>query len=765
MKTSSILAAITRMRTYSWFGALGFGLLATFSALAQQAPPAAGTSPTLDTFRPPEADMSIWILKSIFGDWEGAAQIPMLGVAMQQLNIFALAFGTMLFTFVAVVGTINSAQDGEFLGRKWSSTWVPLRFLMGTALMVPLTTGYSTAQHAILWLALMGSGGASAVWSAALKDFSGSQAAAATQSPDFKEGLEALFQEMLKAEVCMATLAQAEGLSYGMKSTAASNDGTYGSKIFYGQPTASGRNDHCGSVLTLRYDQPDEDGSYQLRSASNKYLGLSNGNIDQAGGKPVKDSTATSNAMKAYIDAQRYALIAISSGPLRTAATAITAKNDFSQGAPGPNSTITSPDTQRTIVATALKQSMQIYAQSTMGPVSTAVSSIKGDLDLFLDTSSKTGWVMAGATFFQMTAIRSKMNKVVREVPEFRNENWYTRTLSVNVASKSLADDLEALKTNVQDGFVGDSSNSMNWGDDLTKWLAKKFAFDPTSDKHALVQIKDTGDYMMVIGEAIGFAAWSANQVSKNDTASSVVSTLVSSTGPITAMVLKGLSAVTQMLLPLILVLAAALFFSGVMMSLILPTLPFLMSVGAVLGWLMAVFSAVVAAPIWLAGHLNPEGDGFSGQRAAGGYMILLETATRPIFIVLGLIGAFLIMDPMCRFAAIAFQATVNSLQGNSVTGLPSMVVLICLYVVIIWTIVRTSLTFTYNLAQQVYTWIGGQFAGYDKAQEFSNAAEHANKAAAGGLVQAQTGLGAVAILTKKSGKGVANDEKFPKKT
>jgi len=230
-------------------------------------------------------------------------------------------------------------------------------------------------------------------------------------------------------------------------------------------------------------------------------------------------------------------------------------------------------------------------------------------------------------------------------------------------------------------------------------------------------------------------------------------------------MVLKGLSAVTQMLLPLILVLAAALFFSGVMMSLILPTLPFLMSVGAVLGWLMAVFSAVVAAPIWLAGHLNPEGDGFSGQRAAGGYMILLETATRPIFIVLGLIGAFLIMDPMCRFAAIAFQATVNSLQGNSVTGLPSMVVLICLYVVIIWTIVRTSLTFTYNLAQQVYTWIGGQFAGYDKAQEFSNAAEHANKAAAGGLVQAQTGLGAVAILTKKSGKGVANDEKFPKKT
>lgn len=163
----------------------------------------------------------------------------------------------------------------------------------------------------------------------------------------------------------------------------------------------------------------------------------------------------------------------------------------------------------------------------------------------------------------------------------------------------------------------------------------------------------------------------------------------------------------------------------------------------------MAVFSAVVAAPIWLAGHLNPDGDGFAGQRAAGGYMILLETATRPLFIVLGLIGAFLILDPMCKFVAIAFSATVNSVQANSVTGLASIAVLVCLYVVMIWTVVRTSLTLTYDLAQKVYQWIGGQFAGYEKAQEFGQSAQQANAASTRTLVEAKAGL-AGAMMAKR---------------
>lgn len=755
MKLLRRYSSSTSLRWLCAGGAFILGLLTSVAAFAQTTP----ENPSMASFRPKDADMSIWLLKSIFGNWEGNEQIPMLGVAMQQLNIFALAFGTLMFTAVAIIGTLNSAQDGEVLGKKWSSTWVPLRFMIGTGLMVPLATGYSTAQHGILWLALMGSGGASTLWSASLSHFAGTQAAAAVQSPTYQRELEVLFKGLLRAEVCMATLSQAEGIPYGLTSTATSTDGTYGTKIFYGQPGASTHRDHCGSVTTLRYDAPvDANGSYQLRSANNKVLGLSGGGIDGAGGKPVKDSSATSNAMKALIDAQADVLVKITSGPLRQAAAQIAAKSAPSTDGSASVPLDLPPAAQRALVSTAMRQATDMYTKAMVSPTSAAINSIKGDLDSFIEDSRELGWVMAGSTFFQMTAIRSKMNKAVKNLPEFSHESWYTGSLPADVAKKDLATDLDSLYARVEDGFAGDTSNTMNPGDYLTKYFAKLFAFDPKSDSHALVQIKDTGDYMMVTGETIGLIAWIGNQAGESSGAGDVAGTLMAS-NPVTAVLKVIGKQLLQLGVPLLLILAAALFFAGVTMSLILPTLPFLMSVGAVLGWLMAVFSAVVAAPIWLAGHLNPDGDGFAGQRAAGGYMILLETATRPIFIVLGLIGAFLIMDPVCRFASLAFDATVNSLQGNSTTGLPSMVVLVCLYVVITWTIVRTSLTFTYDLAQKVYSWIGGQFSGYEKAQEFSSAAQSASQASERGIKEANVALAAVSLVRSKTPKARGDGE------
>jgi conjugal transfer/type IV secretion protein DotA/TraY len=254
---------------------------------------------------------------------------------------------------------------------------------------------------------------------------------------------------------------------------------------------------------------------------------------------------------------------------------------------------------------------------------------------------------------------------------------------------------------------------------------------------------------MRVTGQGIALAAYAVDKLTSAVGGDSKVGQLATKAaglfGGIIGEIAKGI-------LPIAYTLAGVLFFAGITMSLILPTLPFLLSIGAVLGWLMAVFSAVVAAPIWLAGHLNPDGDGIAGQRAAGGYMILLETATRPIFIVFGLIGAFLILDPMCKFTAIAFSATLSSVQANSITGLASIAVLVCLYVVMIWTVVRTSLTLTYDLAQKVYTWIGGQFAGYEKAGEFAQGANQANSSAASKIAEAKVGLAAVMMRPKGGG-------------
>lgn len=448
--------------------------------------------------------------------------------------------------------------------------------------------------------------------------------------------------------------------------------------------------------------------------------------------------------MQAAVQSQTNALVAASQGPLRAAAQRIAARSAEAND-PG----LTDAQFQQD-VKTSINQAAAMVVQQSRGAIVAAVESIQSDLQSFIRDSRAAGWMMAGPTFFQMASIRSSMKSILDSIPEYSDGTIFSNANLNDVMRKEMVTDLDAMYARVEKGFRGDSGDIANPGDAMTVWVGQMIAFNPDSDDHALVQIKEKGDVMMVAGQSVAAALYAANKFGSTLENMPVVGPAVTKVG---TMLTGALGELAKGLVPLIYVIAGVLFFAGITMSLILPTLPFLLSTGAVLGWLMAVFSAVVAAPIWLAGHLNPDGDGFAGQRAAGGYMILLETATRPIFIVLGLIGAFLILDPMCKFTSIAFAATVRSVQANSITGPASIAVLVCLYVVMIWTVVRTSLTLTYDLAQKVYTWIGGQFAGYEKAQEFGQAAQQANGAATRSLVEVKAGLGA-ALLRKDGGSG-----------
>ena len=720
-------------------GVLLVGLLSAGFAIAQTAPVAPG-NPTLGDFMPKEGDMSLWVLSAIFGNWNSDQQVPMLGAAMQQLNIFALAFGTLMFTWVSVIATLNSAQDGEVLGRKWSSTWVPLRFIAGTAMMVPLTTGYSTAQHAILWLAMAGSGGGSVVWGAAMDGFVGSQAQTVLQSPEYQRKLEPILKDMLRAEICMAAMADHETLPYGiyLRPVEEQNPRTYSMRIEYGKPNTTDST-ACGVVTSL-----------QAKGMVNGLgrVGLYNteGMLDDTAmsGTPVQDGEASYAAVRALVQTQTQAFVEASEGPLRAAAIQIAAR------APAEGQQAPLSDAQyQQLVRNAITTAVPIITGRTGGAMREAANTFQQGMTQFIEDSRRAGWMMAGPSFFQMATIRSQAKDVLNAVPEFSEGNLFSDSNIGDLTKREMITDLDALYSRVETGFQGDTNNSWNPGDNLTRGIGKLIAFDPANNDHALVQIKEKGDYMMVTGQSIAVAAYVADKW--GDTASKMP--IIGPTVSKVAGLLTGvLGEVAKGILPVIYTLAGVLFFAGITMSLILPTLPFLLSTGAVLGWLMAVFSAVVAAPIWLAGHLNPDGDGFAGQRAAGGYMILLETATRPIFIVFGLIGAFLILDPMCKFTAIAFSATLGSVQANSITGLASIAVLVCLYVVMIWTVVRTSLTLTYDLAQKVYMWIGGQFAGYEKAQEFAQGANQANASAASKITEAKVGLAAVMMRPKGGG-------------
>ncbi|MBJ5314184.1 DotA/TraY family protein, partial [Salmonella enterica subsp. enterica serovar Dabou] len=115
-----------------------------------------------DLFTVPDTDKSkLWFLDVLFP--ENLAQSP-LASTMTILNSAVLLVGGILAAYTLIAGTMSTAHDGEMLGKKWSSMWLPVRTALGTAMILPAAGGFCAAQVMVLWLINQGVGLADTVW-------------------------------------------------------------------------------------------------------------------------------------------------------------------------------------------------------------------------------------------------------------------------------------------------------------------------------------------------------------------------------------------------------------------------------------------------------------------------------------------------------------------------------------------------------------------------------------------------------------------------
>ena len=139
-------------------------LLSLFPVLA-----AAAESPL--GFKPPAGDYSVIFLGNIFGVVDGVLHgtgSQIMGSMFTVFNAAVLALGGIIIMYTLLVSTMNTAQEGQFLGQKWSSLWVPVRTTFGLALLIPKASGYCLMQIFVMWIIVQGIGAADKVWNAAL---------------------------------------------------------------------------------------------------------------------------------------------------------------------------------------------------------------------------------------------------------------------------------------------------------------------------------------------------------------------------------------------------------------------------------------------------------------------------------------------------------------------------------------------------------------------------------------------------------------------
>ena len=123
------------------------------------------------SFTPPASDYSVVFLGNIFGIVDGVLHgtgSQIMGSMFAVFNAAVLALGGIIIMYTLLVSTMNTAHEGQMLGQKWSSIWIPVRSTIGLALLIPKASGYCLMQIFIMWTVVQGVGAADKVWNAAL---------------------------------------------------------------------------------------------------------------------------------------------------------------------------------------------------------------------------------------------------------------------------------------------------------------------------------------------------------------------------------------------------------------------------------------------------------------------------------------------------------------------------------------------------------------------------------------------------------------------
>ena len=144
-------------------------------------------------------------------------------------------------------------------------------------------------------------------------------------------------------------------------------------------------------------------------------------------------------------------------------------------------------------------------------------------------------------------------------------------------------------------------------------------------------------------------------------------------------------------------------------LTVVIPAMPFIYFLFAVIEWVMSIFEAVVAMPLWALSFLNVSGEGFFGPKAIAGAWLILEIFIRPTIIVLSLIGTILIFNAAIAFLNDIYGMFMNT-QGNYTFN---SIAHVMLYIFIVYSIANSTFKMIDQLPNNIMRWIGENVQGF----------------------------------------------------
>jgi conjugal transfer/type IV secretion protein DotA/TraY len=161
----------------------------------------------------------------------------------------------------------------------------------------------------------------------------------------------------------------------------------------------------------------------------------------------------------------------------------------------------------------------------------------------------------------------------------------------------------------------------------------------------------------------------------------------------------------------------------GVLLGYWLPLSPFVRFFFGSLTWIIGVFEAVVAMPLFSLAHLNPKGEGLAGDNAKRGYYLIFNLFLRPVLMIFGLIAGYILFVLGVAFLNTMFiyaAKGATTMGGGSMPAFARMVYSI-VYCALVYSLGNNCFKAVGMFPQHALAWLGG--AG--GAGHFENMGDH----------------------------------------
>lgn len=676
----------------------------------------------------PPGDLSKMMWKFILGDFAenpfSSIGVPhtLLGGMFVVFNAAIFSIGLIWLTYGIGSGLVGTAQEGQALGQKINTAWYPIRVVTGISGMVPIFSGFTGSQALIMFMGTLAIGIANMLWTTAISPTSGSQQLINMGDPNFTSTSNAvgIARDVFYTDVCV--------YYYNQRQTDQANSGVPMSTgdILSKDPTPNGgyswgtKNvpDMCG---TLKIDQDNYSTGSNTRGSSSA-LGF---RVESANYGDIATGMLT--------------VYANAAASLTSDVHAISQKwiqdNGTLNASSGGSTEIPLDYSKFLSAAAKFQRLVNSGVNSTTAP---GVNAINAEAQRNMATY---GWMSAGAWFATFAEINTAMADAVKATSIYASTPHGamvsdTKTIVMIQRASSAFTNAEAksgsgvnsgvngggaMDQAMKDTGCGATLGSATGNCSLGQAIVSKMIKSATGGTLAtslvptvagvpltnpIIMFKNAGDYVMTLSSTIiagslftdkvagGVLKGAAKVASAIPGAGAVVSTSIEKVTEVT----DALAWMTSF--------AWTMLFAGMLMSLYIPMIPFIIWMGACTGYAASFLEGLIAMPLHSFSHLNTEGEGM-GQGTSHGYLFMLNTIARPSLMVISFFIASALVIVLGTFSAALFLPAMANVQGNSMTGVASVIGLLGIFIIINVTLINACFELIHVIPDQVIGFIG----------------------------------------------------------